>query len=629
MSIHNFAKMQGGGNSYRIADVRPFGRQRSGTCAVLLSALMACSAGSVCFAAATTAPSALYDLTTSDAGQFDDDSSRRSDRYSGAKAFDGNWTADASRWLTAVNQYSGWIVYKFNVPTVVDSIGIFLPSAGTLYEVERAPQNWTFEGSNDNSGWTVLDTQTGETSWTAGANRYYKFSNTEAYQYYKFNCTTNNGETQLQVGELEFYCTGTGDCTWTGGGKTSLVNDDANWGGAMPGSENTASINNTGATPATIPAGLTVYKSMYLANGNGSSAKVEQTTGTVILRSGATFGRAGGSAEYAISGGKLVLDNILYMSARSGKSSSILDISGDGEVVLSGALYMCTSSASAGSTARINISENGKLSAAGAVRLGTIGSCSTGTVHQAGGTFSVASTLSVGFSGNDYGEYKMSGGTCSTSGSSGNIMIGFYGSSQGLFEMTGGTLYCSKNLYIGREGYGTFVASGDETVATATDGVTVGLTSSSSGTLIVTNGAKIVTKQICAGAGASYVVFDGAVLTATASSTSSVKFLQDLCDITLGSGGLTINTEGYDITIANCTFNVTPGAKITVTGSGTVTFADTTVNLTETPARAFTFAETDGAFSGLPTLSGAGKMKILGNSSRIVIGPPGLIFILR
>ena len=217
-------------------------------------------------------------------------------------------------------------------------------------------------------------------------------------------------------------------------------------------------------------------------------------------------------------------------------------------------------------------------------------------------------------------------------------MIGYAGSSKGLFEMTGGTLYCAKKLCIGRYGYGTFVASGADTVATAAESVRVGFVNGSNpkghGTLIVTNGAKIVTKQIFNGGTSSNpdlaeVVFDDAVLTATASSTSSVKFLQDLCDITLGSGGLTINTENHNVTIANCTFNVTPGAKITVTGGGTVTFENTTVKLTEPPTSAFTFAETDGAFSGLPTLSGAGKMKILGNSSRIVIGPPGLIFILR
>lgn len=591
------------------------------------------------FAAATTPPSNLYDLTTSDAGQVDSWSSQRNDRYSGAKAFDGGWTADGSRWLTAENQYSGWIVYKFNVPTVVDSIGIILPSAGNLSAVERAPQNWTFEAWNDNSAVTnVLDTQTDETGWTAGTNRYYKFSNTEAYQYYKFNCTTNNGATQLQVGEFEFYCTGTGDCTWTGGGETGLVNDDANWGGAkMPGSENTASINNTGSTPATIPAGLTVYKSMYLANGNGKSAKVVQTAGTLNLRSGGTFGRAGGTAEYAISGGKLVLDHVLNMSAKAGgKSSSILDISGDGEVVLSDALYMCTASASAGSTARIDISEDGKFSAAKEVRLGTVGSCSTGTVHQAGGTFSVNSALYVGYSGNDYGEYKMSGGTCSiSSGSVGDIMIGYSGSSQGLFEMTGGTLNCGKKLCIGRYGRGTFVANGDGTVATAAESVRVGFVNGSNpkghGTLIVTNGAKIVTKQIFNGGTSSNpdtakVVFDGAVLTATA---SSAKFLQDLCDITLGSGGLTINTEGYNVTIANCTFNVTLGAKITVTGGGTVTFENTTVKLAGKPTSAFTFAETEGAFSGLPTLSGAGGTKLVGDTSRITIVPSGMVFIVR
>ena len=79
----------------------------------------------------------------------------------------------------------------------------------------------------------------------------------------------------------------------------------------------------------------------------------------------------------------------------------------------------------------------------------------------------------------------------------------------------------------------------------------------------------------------------------------------------------------------NYTFNITPGARISVTGGGTVTFAGTTVNLTERPTRAFTFAEADGAFSGLPTLSGARGMKLAGDAGRITIVPTGLMIIVK
>ena len=494
-----------------------------------LMALMAIAGASVCFADATEPPSNLYDLTTSDAGSVFRASSQYNNGFSGAKAFDGSVSGDGNRWLSG-EASSWWIIYKFNVSTVVDSISIALPAEGQgASQAARAPKDWTFEAWNDNSTVTnVLHTQTGESGWSDGEKRYYKFEtpNTKAYQYYKFNCTANNGDTRLQIGEFEFYCVGTGDSTWTGGGETGLVNDDANWGGAaMPGSECVANIDNTGDTPATIPAGPTFWKVLSVGAGSGNNAKVVQEMGTVA----------------------------------------------------------------------------------------------------------VVRDFYVGYNSGACGEYKMSGGRCTTGTS---VFVG-YGAAQGLFEMTGGTLSATSSLSIGRFGHGTFSASGDGTVVTAAD-VRVGFTHKSGngyGTFIVTNGAEVATKKIYAGAGKSHVdrakvVFDGAVLTATA---ASAEFLKDLPDVTLGAGGLTINTEGNAVTIANCAFVAEPGAKITVTGGGTVTFADCTVAFTEKPGRSFAFAETDGVFSGMPAFSNIGGSTVVmsGDNKKISIVRHGLMIIFQ
>ena len=199
--------------------------------------------------------------------------------------------------------------------------------------------------------------------------------------------------------------------------------------------------------------------------------------------------------------------------------------------------------------------------------------------------------------------------------------------------MTGGTLSATSMLSIGRWGHGTFSASGDGTVVTAAN-VRVGFTYSNDkykgyGTFIVTNGAEVATTKIYAGAGKSYVdrakvVFDGAVLTATA---ASAEFLKDLPDVTLGAGGLTINTEGNAVTIANCAFAAEPGAKITVTGGGTVTFTDVTLNLPAKPSGAYVFAETDGTFSGLPNLSGITgcRISLSDDCKRVMVIPRGFI----
>ena len=614
-------------------------------------------------AAATTAPSSLYDLTTngSDASGSvanNDYSTTGTGSYHGTRAFDGTDTHELRRWLPKVAA-NMWVVYTFNVPTVVDSIGILLPNAD-YSTAKRAPNAWTFHGSNDKSTWEKLDEQSGETNWSVNEKRYYKFSNTKAYKYYKFNCTANNGATDfMQIQEMEFYCTGTGNSTWTGGGETSLVNDDGNWGGsAMPGSEYEAYIDDTGETPATVPSGLTVYKFLRLGNGDGKSAKVVQTDGTMRLPADSTIGRAGATGEYAISGGRLVVGKNLYLGAvAGGKSKGILDISGDGEVELGGNFMLCASKPSAGSTACVNISGNGKLTVTGEMDIGTAGNsaATTGTVYQTGGVLTAKSMI-VGYEGSNYGEYLMFGGNCSVENlhvghenGTGNIemtggncsvkelFVGYGDSGTGNVEMTGGTLSATSSLSIGRFGHGTFSASGDGTVVTAAN-VRVGFTYNNDsrkgyGTFIVTNGAEVATTKIYAGAGKSYVdrvkvVFDGAVLTATA---ASAEFLKDLPDVTLGAGGLTINTEGNAVTIANCAFVAEPGAKITVTGGGTVTFADCTVAFTEKPGRSFAFAETDGVFSGMPKFSniGGSHVEMSGDNKKIGIVRHGLMIIFR
>ena len=72
-------------------------------------------------------------------------------------------------------------------------------------------------------------------------------------------------------------------------------------------------------------------------------------------------------------------------------------------------------------------------------------------------------------------------------------------------------------------------------------------------------------------------------------------------------------------------FSLSAG-EIRWTGGGTVTFkADTSVNLTEKPASAFTFAETDGVFSGMPVAASMRRWKMVMSQDRksIRIVPPG------
>ena len=558
-------------------------------------------------AAASTPPSTLVDLTTNGSnpsGSVNDYSSTyNTGKYNGTKAFDGvGNTADDSRWLAA-KAASMWVIYTFKVATVVDAIRIYLPNYGT--DAARAPKDWKFQGSNDKSTWDDLDTQTGETNWTKGGARYYKFTNTTAYKYYKFNCTANNGDGNcMQVLEIEFYCVGGANSTWTGGGTTDLLSDVENWGGtSMPGSEYGAYIDDTGSIPAVVPGGLTVYKNLRVGNDSGKNAKVVQTNGTVrILSGGVVIGRAGSVGEYSISGGEFVSTSATtYIGARSGKDTGVLDISGTADVKFKD-VRLCSPEPSAGTTAKINVSENGAFSFT-EMNMGHDSANTTSIVYQTGGTVSGSTYLRIGYASKAVGVYEMTGGTCAI----------------------------ADQVTVGRFGTGTLAVSGAGTVLTAKT-VRVGLTESGNkgtGTLAVTNGGEIAATQIYAGAGASAtnqatVTFNGGKLTATAANDA---FLKDFSNIQLEAGGLTIDTQGYALGISNCTFNVTGNGKITVVGGGTVTFTNVTVHMAEKPSGTYVFAETDGTFSGLPNLGGVNGCTILlsDDFKRVTVSPRGFI----
>ena len=64
---------------------------------------------------------------------------------------------------------------------------------------------WTFEGSNDNSNWTVLHTVTNKTTWKLGIEYLYQFENEIPYRYYRFKCTEVNGNNSIVISEAKLF----------------------------------------------------------------------------------------------------------------------------------------------------------------------------------------------------------------------------------------------------------------------------------------------------------------------------------------------------------------------------------------------------------------------------------------
>lgn len=157
----------------------------------------------------------------------------------------------------------------------------------------------------------------------------------------------------------------------------------------------------------------------------------------------------------------------------------------------------------------------------------------------------------------------------------------------------------------------------------------LGFAAGGRGTLKLHDGGKIIANHVKPYQGEAVLAqFDGGTLRAR----QKDDILKNLSNIELKAGGLAIETAGFDLTVVNSKFNATPGGKISVTGGGTLTFdSATTLSLTEKPNASYVFAETDGVFSGMPTLAaGSGaRMRMSADRRRIYVVRSGTMIIVR
>lgn len=124
----------------------------------------------------------------------------------GWKAFDGlNSNITTQVWVTSTFPTVGsphWVKYEF--PTV-KRIGAY--SITSRNTTPKSPKDWTFQGSNDNSTWTILDTQTNQFVGDPTSTKFtYNIRNRDTYKYYRLNITDgrDGAATNLGVGEVEF-----------------------------------------------------------------------------------------------------------------------------------------------------------------------------------------------------------------------------------------------------------------------------------------------------------------------------------------------------------------------------------------------------------------------------------------
>jgi regulation of enolase protein 1 (concanavalin A-like superfamily) len=114
------------------------------------------------------------------------------------KAFD---TDPGSKWY-GYNSPTGWLQYDFGANNAQTVKRYTINSADVA---ARDPKDWQFQGSQDGSTWTTLDTRSGQSFLVVQAQNTYDIGNTTAYRYYRLNITGNNGAGGTAISELGLW----------------------------------------------------------------------------------------------------------------------------------------------------------------------------------------------------------------------------------------------------------------------------------------------------------------------------------------------------------------------------------------------------------------------------------------
>ncbi len=203
-----------------------------------------------------------------------------------------------------------------------------------------------------------------------------------------------------------------------------------------------------------------------------------------------------------------------------------------------------------------------------------VGVAGAGQLTIGGGTFTVTTGDAViGTNSGSSGVVTQNGGTASFHAASPNwLYIGQNAGSQGSYLLAGGSVSEPNNEEIGYGGAGTFTQSASTT--NTAGNVVLGGQASGNGSYAL-NGGTLVARSVSGGPGTSTFKFNGGVLQASA---ANAAFMQGITSALVQSGGVTVNSAGNNIAIAqnllhDSNLGGTPDGGLLKIGAGTLTLS--------------------------------------------------------
>lgn len=136
------------------------------------------------------------DLTNPDASRITVSNQNSQSNENAVNAFDNNI---ATKWVST--SPIGWIRYEIGEPVTLSSYTL---TSGNDFSGKRDPKHWRLYGTNDDTNWSLLDTQNNVTNWGSGTTYTFNLSvNQQSYQHYILDIIDNNGGQFLELAEIE------------------------------------------------------------------------------------------------------------------------------------------------------------------------------------------------------------------------------------------------------------------------------------------------------------------------------------------------------------------------------------------------------------------------------------------
>ena len=348
------------------------------------------------------------------------------------------------------------------------------------------------------------------------------------------------------------------------------------------GSTSTAAING-----GALQINGTIYVGGY-GEGTGTGT-VTQTAGTVTTTGGIDFGGGGpNNGIYNLNGGTLTTP-VLY---KNNSGTAIINFNGGtlrpsaananflqgftAANVLSGGAIIDTNGFDIaiaqplldGGGGGLTKAGNGTLTLTGANTYtgGTL--VNAGTLVVNGGTIAGPGIIDIGANAATPAHFTLNSGNVTAGG---QFVIGAHGST-GTATINGGVLQVNGSIYIGGygEGTGTGTITQSGGTVTTTGGIDFGGGGPNNG-IYNLNGGTLTTPGLGKnGSGSTTINFNGGTLRTSA---TNANFLQNHTAASVLSGGALIDTNGFDITIAQPLLDGGGGGGLTKNGTGTLTLS--------------------------------------------------------